>query len=53
MHRYTNELDQVVGAPLVDWTPRERLPRTAMEGRWLRPENFDGNGRQVRKLDAR
>jgi RimJ/RimL family protein N-acetyltransferase len=36
-----NALGQPVGAPLADWQPRPRPPRTAMEGRFCRVEPLD------------
>jgi RimJ/RimL family protein N-acetyltransferase len=36
-----NALGQPVGAPLPDWKPRPRPPRTSMEGRFCRVEPLD------------
>ena len=37
----TNPLGQPIGEPLPDWTPAERPPRSAMEGRYCRVEPLD------------
>jgi RimJ/RimL family protein N-acetyltransferase len=36
-----NELGQPIGFPLPSWQPRQRPPRTAMEGHWCRIEPLD------------
>jgi len=36
-----NHLDQPIGFPLPDWSPRQRPPRTPMEGRFCRIEPLD------------
>jgi len=36
-----NALGQPVGAPLPDWKPRPRPPRTSMEGRFCRVQSLD------------
>jgi RimJ/RimL family protein N-acetyltransferase len=38
MSEHRNRLGQPIGAPLPDWTPRPRPPRTAMTGRFCRLE---------------
>lgn len=37
----TNEHGQPIGAPLPDWKPRPRPPRTAIQGRYCRIEPLD------------
>ncbi len=46
-----NELDQPIGFPLPDWSPRQRPPRTPMEGRFCRIEPLDP-GRHAASLFA-
>ncbi len=41
MSEHRNHLDQPIGAPLPDWQPRPRPPRTAMQGRFCRLEPLD------------
>ncbi|MFZ3236514.1 MAG: GNAT family protein [Stellaceae bacterium] len=41
MDQRCNEFGQPIGAPLPDWAPRQRPPRTAMEGRFCRVEPLD------------
>jgi RimJ/RimL family protein N-acetyltransferase len=36
-----NHLDQPIGFPLPDWSPRQRPPRTPMEGRFCQIEPLD------------
>lgn len=38
-----NEFSQPIGAPVPDWTPRERPPRTPIEGRLCRIEPLDAD----------
>ena len=40
-HSYENALGQPVGAPVANWTPRPRPPRTPMAGRYCRLEPLD------------
>ena len=41
----TNMLGQPVGVPVPDWTPPERPPREALEGRFCRVEPLDAERR--------
>ena len=41
MTNFANHLGQPIGFPLDSWTPRQRPPRTAMEGRFCRVEPID------------
>lgn len=41
MSDHTNDLGQPIGAPLPDWQPVDRPPRTPMEGRFCRIEPID------------
>jgi RimJ/RimL family protein N-acetyltransferase len=41
MNPHLNALGQPIGAPLPDWRPRPRPPRTPMPGRFCRVEAFD------------
>jgi RimJ/RimL family protein N-acetyltransferase len=41
MTQHLNPLGQPIGAPLLDWQPRPRPPRTAMAGRFCRVEPID------------
>ncbi len=38
---HRNPLGQPIGPPLPDWTPRQRPPRTPLEGRLCRLEPLD------------
>ncbi|HYL72154.1 MAG TPA: GNAT family N-acetyltransferase, partial [Candidatus Dormibacteraeota bacterium] len=38
---HRNHLDQPIGFPLPDWSPRPRPPRAPMEGRFCRIEPLD------------
>lgn len=38
MTQHENNLGQPIGAPVENWTPRPRPPKTAMEGRYCRVE---------------
>lgn len=49
MSEYANHLGQPVGAPLPDWTPRARPPRTPMAGRLCRLEPLEA-GRHAEAL---
>lgn len=39
--QHRNELGQPIGAPLPNWTPRARPPRTVIKGRFCRVEPLD------------
>jgi RimJ/RimL family protein N-acetyltransferase len=47
MTEHANHLGQPIGFPVVDWTPRERPPRTAMFGRFCRVEPLDADRHAV------
>ena len=47
--QHYNELGQPIGAPLPNWTPRVRPPRTSVEGRFCRVEPLDP-GRHAAEL---
>lgn len=51
MTDHKNHLGQPVGAPLVDWTPRSRPPRTLIKGRLCRLEPLEAS-RHARALHA-
>jgi len=46
-----NALDQEIGEPVPDWTPRPAPPRTAMIGRYCRVEPLDP-ARHAASLEA-